>query len=268
MLGAYVLSILFFFVFDRYRLPIVPILMLFAAHAIVKFQQLVGFQMRAIPKTAAAVFLAALLLVNVPLPASIGGYRDFRTAHLNLALYYATHDQPAEAAVEYEAAARLNPEVQKDPTFNYRLGEAYEKSGQMPQALEKYRDAVRIDRHSAEAPYRVGRLYFLEGLFERAAEMFAETLRRDPAFKDAATQLAESYRRLRRFDAALEALDAPARAQPKNWSLRLKRAEIYRELSMWKETLRAAEDVLATQPGQPDAVKLREEARRKLRWPF
>jgi tetratricopeptide (TPR) repeat protein len=268
MLGAYGLSILFFFVFDRYRLPIVPILMLFAAHAIVKSQQLLGFQMRAIPKTAAAVFLAALLLVNIPLPASIGGYRDFRTAHLNLALYYATHDRPAEAAAEYEAAAKLNPELQKDPTFNYRLGEAYEKSGQMPPALEKYRDAVRIDRHSAEAPYRVGRLYVQEGLYERAAEMFAETLRRDPAYKDAPLQLADSYRRLRRFDAALEALDGPARAAPKNWSVRLKRAEIYRELSMWKETLQAAEEVLGIQPGQPDAVRIRDEAKKKLRWPF
>src|SRR6185503_565194 len=65
LLGAYVLSILFFFVFDRYRLPIVPILILFAAHAIVKVQQLRGWQMSAVPKTAAVVFVVALVGVNV-----------------------------------------------------------------------------------------------------------------------------------------------------------------------------------------------------------
>src|SRR5262249_23479871 len=154
--------ILFFIVFDRYRLPIVPIMMLFAGHAIVKIMQLREYQMRAIPKTAGVIFLVTLVLVNVPLPASIGGYRDFRTAHLNLGTYYLTHDQPAEAAAEYEEAAKLNPEVLKDPTFNWRLGEAYEKSGQTPRALEKYRDAVRIDRYSAEAANRVGQLYFTE----------------------------------------------------------------------------------------------------------
>jgi len=214
------------------------------------------------------VFVLALVLVNVPLPASIGGYRDFRTAHLNLGTYYLQHDQPAEAAVEYEAAATLNPEILKDPTFNWNLGHAYEKSGQTPKALERYRDAVRIDRQSAEAANRVGQLYFAEGMYERAAEMLAEALRRDPAFKGAAEPLAESYRRLKRYDAALESLDGPARLAPKDWGLRLKRAEIYRELSMWKETLQAAEETLALRPGQPDAVKLRDEAKRKLRWPF
>jgi tetratricopeptide (TPR) repeat protein len=268
LLGAYVASILFFFVFDRYRLPIVPILMLFAAHAVVKFLQLREYQMRAIPKTAAIVFAATLALVNVPLPASVGGYRDFRTAHLNLGTYYLSHDLPAEAAAEYEAAAKLNPEVLKDPTFNWNLGEAYEKSSQTPKALERYREAVRIDRQSAEAANRVGQLYFAEGMYERAAEMLAEALRRDPGSKGAAEPLAESYRRLKRFDAALECLEGPSRLAPRDWGLRLKRAEIYRELSMWKETLQAAEETLALRPGQPEAVKLRDEAKRKLRWPF
>jgi tetratricopeptide (TPR) repeat protein len=114
----------------------------------------------------------------------------------------------------------------------------------------------------------VGRLYFAEGMYERAAEMLAEALRRDPAFTVAAEPLAESYRRLKRYDAALESLEGPCRLAPKDWGLRLKRAEIYRDLSMWKETLQAAEETLTLRPGQSDAVKLRDEAKRKLRWPF
>lgn len=267
-LAAYIASIAFFFVLGRYRLPIVPILMVFAAHAVIKTLQLRDWQMRAIPKTTAVIFVATLVIVNVPLPASVGGYRDFRTAHYNLGVYYAEHDQPAEAAAEFEAAAKLNPEILKSPTFVWALGQAYEKSGQTPRALEKYRDAVRLDRQSAEAPYRVGRLYFDEGMYDRAAEMLAEALRRDPKFIAAAAPLAESFRRLRRFDAALESLDGPARQAPADWALRLKRAEIYREMSMWKETLQAAEDVLSLHPGQPLATQLRDEARKKLRWPF
>jgi tetratricopeptide (TPR) repeat protein len=268
LLGSYLLSILFFFVFGRYRLPIVPILILFAAHAVVKTLQLRGWRMTAIPRVSAIVFGVSLVLVNVPLPASVGGYRDFRTAHYNLGYYYATHDQPGEAAKEYESAAKLNPEFTRDPTFLWRLGEVYEKSGQTPLALEKYRDAVRIDLETAEAPNRVGRLYFHEGMYDRAAEMLAETLRRDPKFPAAAELLAECYRRLKRPDAALEALDGPARASPKDWGIRLKKAEIYRDLSMWKETLQAAEEVLSLHPGQPDAARLRDEAKKKLRWPF
>jgi tetratricopeptide (TPR) repeat protein len=268
LLGAYLASIVFFFVFGRYRLPIVPLLLVFAAHAVVKTIQLREWRMTAIPKTAAIVFVATLILVNVPLPASVGGYRDFRTAHYNLGYYYATHDQYAEAAKEYESAAKLNPDFAKDPTFLWRLGDAYEKSGQTPLALEKYRDAVRIDLQTPDAPNRVGRIYFYEGMYDRAAEMLAETLRRDPKFPGAAEFLAECYRRLKRPDAALEVLVAPAKLSPKDWGIRLKRAEIYRDLSMWKETLQAAEEVLSLHPGQADAVRLRDEAKKKLRWPF
>lgn len=268
LLAGYLVSILFFFVFGRYRLPIVPVLIVFAAHAVMRMVQLREWRMRAIPRTAALVFLGALLFVNVPLPASIGGYRDFRTAHYNLGIYYASHDQPALAAREFEDAAKLNPEVRKDPTFLWALGEAYEKSGQTPLALEKYRQAVGIDRQSPEATYRVGRLYFDEKMYERAAEMLAETLRRDSKFTAAAEPLAESYRVMRRFDAALESLEGPARQAPQDWAIRLKRAEIYRDLSMWKETLRAAEEVLSLRPGQPEATRLRDEAKKKLRWPF
>jgi tetratricopeptide (TPR) repeat protein len=263
LLGAYLLSILFFFVFDRYRLPIVPILILFAAHAIVKIIQLRDWQMRALPRTAAIVFITTLVLVNVPLPASVGGYRDFRTAHYNLGYYYSTHEQPAEAAGEFESAAKLNPELLKDPGFVWKLAEAYERSGDTPKALEKYREAVRMDRQSAEAPYRVGKLYFDEGMYDRAAEMLSESLRRDPRYTAAAEPLAESYRQLRRFDAAIDALEDPIRQAPKDWSLRLKRAEIYLELSMWREAQGAAEEALALRPGDPAALQLRDRARRK-----
>jgi tetratricopeptide (TPR) repeat protein len=263
LLGAYILSILFFFVFDRYRLPIVPILILFAAHAIVKVVQLRGWQMRAVPKTAAIVFVGTLVLVNVPLPASIGGYRDFRTAHYNLGYYYSTHDQPAEAAREFESAAKLNPELLKDPSFVWKLAEAYERSGDTPKALEKYRDAVRMDRQSAEAPYRAGLLYFHEGMYERAAEMLSESLRRDPKFTAAAEPLAVSYSRLNRSDAAIETLNDSIRQAPKDWSLRLKKAEIYLDHSMWKEAQGAAEEALALHPGDPRALELCEKARRK-----
>jgi len=259
-LGAYMASILFFFVFGRYRLPIVPILLLFSAQAVMAF-----VRCRPFPKPALAVFAATLLFVNLPLPASIGGYRDFRTAHYNLGVYYATHDRPAEAAAEFESAARLNPEVLKDPSFVWAQGQVCEKSGQIPKALEKYLQAVRLDAHSAEAPYRAGRLYYEEGMYERSAELLAEALRRDSKFVDAAAPLAESYRRLRRFDAALESLEGPIARAPDDFSLRLKRAEIQAELSMWKEAAASAEEALRIRPGDPDATRLRDAARGKSR---
>jgi 4-amino-4-deoxy-L-arabinose transferase-like glycosyltransferase len=258
LLGTYIASILFFFVFDRYRLPILPVLMLFAAYAVMTV-----VRRRPVSKPALAVFVGSLVLVNVPLPASIGGYRDFRTAHYNLGVYYATHEQPAEAAAEFESAARLQPAFLQNPTFVWKLGQAYEAAGQRPNALEKYREAVRLDPQSAEAAARTGTLYFAEGMNDRAAEFFAEALRRDPRFPGAAVSLAESLRRQRRFDAAIESLDGPIQKDPKDWSLRLKRAEIYAEVAMWKEARAAAEETLLLKPDQADALRIRDAAKAK-----
>jgi tetratricopeptide (TPR) repeat protein len=260
LLEAYFASILFFFVFGRYRLPLVPLLLLFAGHAVVTIAR-----RRAVPKPVALVFAATLIVVNVPLPQSIGGYRDFRTAHYNLGIYYATHERPGDAAAEFESAARLNPEFLRDVRLVWALGQAYEKSGQAPKALEKYRQALQLDPSSPEAPYRAGLLYFDEGMYDRAAEFLAEALRRDPGYLPAAGRLAESWRRLRRFDAALESLEVPLGRAPKDWTLRLKRAEIYADLAMWKEALASAQEALALEPGQPDAARIRDEAKNKLK---
>lgn len=256
LLGTYVASILFFFVFDRYRLPLVPLLLLFAAHGLMTL-----VRRRPVSRPALAVLAVSLVLVNVPLPASIGGYRDFRTAHYNLGVYYATHDDSARAAAEFESAARLQPAFLGNPTFVWKLAQAYEASGRTPQALEKYREAVRLDPTSAEAAARTGRLYFGEGMYDRAAEFLAEALRRDPRFPDAALTLAESLRRQRRYDAALESLEGPIQRAPKDWSLRLKQAEIYAQVAMWKEARAAAEETLLLQPGLPEALRIRDAAK-------
>jgi len=260
LLAAYLASILFFFVFGRYRLPLIPILILFAAFAVVTVAR-----RRAMPRTAAIIFFATLTAVNLPLPESIGGYRDFRTAHYNLGIYYATHQRPAEAAAEFESAARLNPEFLRDPRLVWALGQAYEKSGQAPRALEKYREALRLDPTSAEAPYRTGLLYFDEGMYDRSAEYLAEALRRDPRYPEAAERLAEAWRRLRRFDTALESLEGPLVREPKDWKLLLKRAEIYADVAMWKEALASAEATLALAPAQADALRIREAAKKNLK---
>ncbi len=263
--GAYGLSIVFFFVFGRYRLPMVPVLILFAAHAVDSFVRMRGWGMRQVPKAAAAVFLVSAAVVNVPLPASIGGHRDFRVAHYNLGVYYYRHGSPAEAAREFEAAARLNPAYLENPAFLWTLGDACERAGREDDAFERYDRASALDRESPEPPYRVGQIYFRRGMYARAAEKLAEAVRRDPSFGAAYVPLAEAHRQLKRHSAALEALRAGAKAVPADWSIRLKRAEIAREAGLWEEALEAARETLALKPGEPGALRIAEEAREKLR---
>jgi tetratricopeptide (TPR) repeat protein len=266
LLGAYAVSVVFFFVVARYRLPLVPILVLFAAHAVVKASQMMKWRMRAVPRSAAGVFLGAAVLVNLPLPQAVGGHRDFRAAHYNLGVYYLQAERHAEAADEFESAARLNPNYLRDPLFTETLADLSDRAGRRDRAFELYEMlATELEPRSAPAAYKAGQIYFREGMYERAVQRFAAALRRDPRFAAAYEPLAEANRRLRNFNAALEALDEGTRVAPRDWSLRLRRAELFRELGMWKEALAAAEETLSLKPDLPEALRLRDEARRKVR---
>ncbi len=262
--GAYALSIVFFFIFGRYRLPAVPILIFFAAHAVEMFIRMKGWGMRRMPKSAAAVFLAAAVIVNVPLPRSIGGHRDFRAAHYNLGVYYRNRDMHAEAAVEFESASRLNPEYLKNPAFVWALGDSCDRAGRQVDAFEYYDRAAALDHESPEPPYRAGKIYFDRGMYDRAAVRLAEAVRRDPSFGPAYLPLAEAYRRSKRPSDAILILREGAKAVPQDWSIRLKRAEICRDLAMWQEALEAARETLALRPDEPEALRIAAEARRGL----
>jgi tetratricopeptide (TPR) repeat protein len=261
--GAYLVSILFFFVFGRYRLPLVPILIVFAAYAAIRMVQLLQWRMSAVPRTAAIVFAAALVAVNVPLPVAIGGHRDFRTAHYNLGLHYFRSERPKEAAAEFEAAAALNPEYLRMAPFVWTLGEAYEKAGMPEEAFERFGRAADLDRESPEAAYKVGMIYFGRQVWAQAALRLGDAVARDPKFAAAYAPLAEAHLQLKNPDAALAALRAGAAAAPRDWTIRLRRAELCRSLAKWKEALEAAEETLAVKPDQPEARAIRDEARRR-----
>jgi tetratricopeptide (TPR) repeat protein len=265
LLGAYALSIVFFFIFGRYRLPLVPILLFFAGHAVAKTAQLIQWRMSEVPRRAAIVFGVSLVLVNLPLPAAIGGHRDFRAAHYNLGIYYKENDQPALAAREFEDAARLNPAYLELAPFVWALAESLERSGQVEPAFEAYERAARLDTTSPEPPYRVGMIYFHRGMNERAAVKLADSVRRDPAFGPAYLPLAEANLRLRKFPEALEALERGTRAAPQDWRIPLKRAQVYEGLSMWSEAFTAAQETLRLRTDQADAVRIRDLARKKLK---
>jgi tetratricopeptide (TPR) repeat protein len=263
LLGAYLFSILFFFVFSRYRLPVVPLLLVFGAYAVTRGSQLLRWRMSAVPKTAAAVFAAALLLANVPLPAAVGGHRDFRTAHYNLGLHYARSERPKEAAEEFEAAARLNPEYFRLAPFVWALGEACEKAGRADDAFEYYARAADLDRESPEAAYKVGMIYFGRGAWDRAALRLGDAAARDPSYAPAYGPLAEAQLKLGNAEGALASLRAGAVAAPRDWTMQLRRAELAKSVSKWKEALEAAEAVLALRPDEAAARAIRDEARRR-----
>lgn len=259
LLGAYALSILLFFMFARYRLPLVPLLLFFAAYAVDTL-----LRTRQVPRAAIAAFAVASVLSHAPWPESVVGHKGFRTVHYNVAVHYRQAGRHAEAAREFEEAARLDKDFLSVPMFVNALADSLDRCGEDGKALEHFLRLAVLNTASPDPPYRAGRIYHRQGMGEQAARQFTDALIRDPKFMAAYVPLAEAQVRLRRFDDAVRTLDRAAAVAPKEWTIRLARAELYRDLGMWREARVAAEEALALRPGAEAALKIRDQAREKL----
>lgn len=179
MLAAYVASVVLFYVFARYRYPIVPFLILFAAEAVTGLHAFVRSTRPAALAGCAAVVVAAAVVSNLPLvprykleaathynvgvgleargriDEAIGEYeaavardRDLAPAHNDLGLLLARMGRAADAARELADAARLSP---ADPKLRNNLGVVLARLGEMEAALPQLAEAVRLDPTYDEA---------------------------------------------------------------------------------------------------------------------
>lgn len=74
-------------------------------------------------------------------------------------------------------AAALNP---RDSEARYQLGLVYQQRRQLPEAMERFRQAVEIDPGEVDAHYQLGRIERSLKRFPEAILHFEEVVRRDP----------------------------------------------------------------------------------------
>jgi Flp pilus assembly protein TadD len=139
-LVLYMLGVVAFFVCGRYRVPVVPFLILFAAAAITLGRDLWREGRRGEVYLAAAVFIAAALAMNLP----------------------------ARAQKENFALARFHDSV------------AWKKKGNLAASEQALRDALRLDPGLAEARTNLANLLSERGEGAEAGEAYEQAAAADP----------------------------------------------------------------------------------------
>jgi len=190
LIATYAGSVLLFFVFARYRFPLVPLLALFAAAGLVEFPR---FVRESSPRTLARVaawLLAVAMFCNWPtgLRAQIRA-----TTEINLAMQFNQRGDTTSALKHAEAAVALRPE---SANAHFALGLVHHRSGVYDEAIADYGRSLEIApnteevhrqlaralesrRKKREALRELARALSREGQYERAAERYGETL--DPS---------------------------------------------------------------------------------------
>ena len=204
--AAYAASVVMFYVFARYRYPLVPFLLLFAAAGLVESPRLLRVDARSL--ALASAVLAAALFVNRPMldtelmraitehnlgaalqsdnrfDEAIQHYRravalkaDYAPAYTNMGAALRAEGRLSDAVTAYEHALAIQPD---EGEAHYNLANALQDQGKPGEAIEHFRRALRLRPDSADVHNNLGIALAATGRSGEAVAEFREAVRLDP----------------------------------------------------------------------------------------
>jgi tetratricopeptide (TPR) repeat protein len=198
---AYTISVALFFVFARYRLPLVaPLAVLAAAQWINLARALHARRARALAFPA-IVLCAASLLVLRPIAQGM----TVANSHLSIGIALEIKGRKEEAFAEYESGLQLEPQHPK--LLRHAAHLSAERDPASPETLDLLRRAHAADSASVETAFRLATALALRGERNEAAGIFESILRRGEEPPGIHTNLALLYSQLGREGDALAAAE-------------------------------------------------------------
>jgi tetratricopeptide (TPR) repeat protein len=242
MILVYAGSVTLFYVFSRYRFPLVPMLILFAAAGLTSLRDALrearwralwaGVATAAVAmavcnhamiseahiRTGTHINFGNAFLMEGGIQAAIGQYEQALRLNpndpsvpVNLATALLRAGRFEEAIGYYEQALRINP---GDAQAQYNLGVALVKLGQPGQAIGHFEQALRINPDHAEAHVILGSVLFDQGKVPEAIGHWEHALQINPAFAGAHYNLANALLRVGRFEEAIAHYNQALRIKP------------------------------------------------------
>jgi len=226
---VYSLSVILFFVFSRFRMPMMPALFVLAGHAAVELfqrcRQALADRSGGLRVVSAIGFLlVCFLAVNVPVRAVAGSwsYRLANTlglptrletsspAHFNLGVAYAALAKESDDAERYLGLAEQElrkalSEEQRFAKVYIELGKVLARQQRNVEAIEVYRAAAETETGLYRVQHSLGLLYRRVDDLASAESAFREALRIHPRHGVSATRLGEVLLERGRPEAAADA---------------------------------------------------------------
>ncbi len=224
--GAYMLTVVAFFVSARYRLPVVPILLIFAAYGGRVLYLL--WRRRAYRDLLVGCGAALLLAVVCNFRVGTMNMEGDAHTHYRLGYVYEKKGLPIHAVAAYEQALKLDPAL-KWARFN--LASLYARSGEYNRAIAAYGEFVRRFPEVARARLALGNVYLRTSRYAEAVAAY-ESLRgaKDTDAADLYGRLGYAHAQLGQLEQAAAAYEELVAAKPDSLQVRLQLGELYEQL--------------------------------------
>lgn len=171
-LAAWLVSTIAFFLFSRYRLPVVPCLLLLASQPFIRF-----FDALKQRKKPVAAFLAAGIAVAFAAPMAASFKPRMDLVHYNLAVIYDQKGNSQDAARHYREALNYNP---KDYLSCLNLGIIEANQSRWQQALQWYEKAAALEPRLEGAQINMANVYIRLGKIPEAEAALKRALAINP----------------------------------------------------------------------------------------
>ena len=201
MLAGLAFSVALFYVFARYRFPLVPFLVLFAGAGLAEIPRVFREGRMRQLLLGLALSAATVVVVHWPVMAppgpGVAGYN-------NLGIAFGREGKVTEALDSYRQALRLEP---TSPVVHYNMGSLLGLQGELQLANDHLRSALRNNPGYVEARNNLGNVLIMQGDYIGAAGQFHAALRENPAFKKLHFNLAVALIKSGDFNVAREQLE-------------------------------------------------------------
>jgi tetratricopeptide (TPR) repeat protein len=214
MVLGYAASVTAFYIFSRYRFPIVPVLLLFASAGLTHARAAVRARAARTFAGAAAASVTALVC-HYPL---IAENEMSGLMHYNIAVRLAAQrGDTRRALAHYQESVRRNPDF---AIARFNLAVLLKEQGRAKEAVTEFRQALRLRPDYPEAENNLGAALFGEGQIEEAFSHINTAVQLNPYYADAHYNLALLLAARGKTDEALMHLQAAARLDPSSEKFR------------------------------------------------
>src|SRR5947199_973028 len=207
LLIVYAVSVVFFFVFARYRYPLAPMLILFAAAgvlaAIAEIQsfQRAGFSLLRPASRKLILQVTAVAAVAIFVNWPMGSARAMRAVTaMNAGTALQSEHRIDEAIAYYRRAIATQPDYA--PAYN-NLGTALREQKRIDEAVASYQQALQLQPEFATAPFNPANVLIEQGNPAAAVDHFERAIRKEPPSADVHSNLGIPLALTGRFDEAL-----------------------------------------------------------------
>jgi len=186
---SYMITVVIFFVTARFRIPVIPFLIIFSAYALFWFFQ------KLLKKDISSVGLFLFILFPFLILSNSNAYhlrtKEFSQAYFSLGNLYLKQGKLDLALAEYDSTLMANPRMSRT---HLNRGIVFFEKGEYKKAEEEFLTELRLYPQEDKAYNNLSSLYRQKGQYAKAEEMAQKALKIRSYYPEAYMNLALSYR--------------------------------------------------------------------------